>query len=443
MPSPFGWLTLTQAIAEVSLRLGDENSVFWTSAEIQLYLNESLRLWNCLTAYWATPFVFDFTQVSANWYAANGSGSPRQPTLTDSDVYTLIENHLIEPPTGSTWTGTDQFSITDLSQACSRRRNEILQVAACNMSEFSLAMTPNTSNVSLTDILLDVRRVRWVPAPSQGSPVTLQRGDSRTFQYFTPQYAQTTANPLRWDVIGSPPQTVTVDTKVNVPSSLQVFGMAGGADFAPPTSSPLLMPDDWMWVLKFGAMADILSKEQEGKDLARAAYCRKRYDEGLKLMQHMPWLLQAFINGVAVDTQPLAGADRTNYEWQSRATAFPEIVVGGVDVFAVSPIPSDTLSLSFMVVGNAPIPANGAADIQVPRDVMDAVLSEAQHLALFKMGGSEFTSSMKLHQDFVGMAMKTNSRLKESGIMATTIRPPEDRQEQDQERFAQTKKGRL
>lgn len=438
MPA-FSWLTFGEAKAEVALRLGDESNVFWTAAEIGLYLIESLRVFNALTAYWATPYTSPFTQTSANWYAANGTGSPRQQTLTDADVYRLIEYHLIEPPTGSTWTGTDQFSITDLSQACSRRRNEMLQISACNMVESSPSITQSTSTVNLTDLVLDVRRCRWVPASGQGSPVTLQRGDSRTFQYFTPRYAQTTQNPLRWDVIGSPPQTVTLDTMTNAPSVLQVLGMAGGADFDPPTNAPLLMPDDWMWVLKFGAMADILSKEQEGKDVARAKYCRQRYEEGLKLMAHMPWLLQGFIEGIPVDTQALAGADRTNYEWQSRASAFPEIVVGGIDLYAVSPVPNDTLSLLLMLVGNAPIPANDGANIQVPRDVMDAILDEAQHLALFKMGGAEFQQSIALHKEFISMCLKTNARLRESGILSTTIRPPVDRQEEAQPRFAATK----
>lgn len=436
MSSPFSWLTFGQAKAEVALRLGDESNIFWTDAELGLYLSESLRLWNCLTAYWAAPYTFTFTQTAANWYAANGTGSPRKTTLTDADIYTLIEYHLLEPATGGTWTGTNQFSITDLSQACSRRRNEILQASACNMAETSLDVTPNTSSVILTDLFLDVRRCRWVPAANQGSPVTLQRGDSRSFQYFTPRYAQTISNPLRWDVIGSPPQTITLDTMVNVPSTLQVLGMKGGADFDPPTVSPLLMPDDWSWVLKFGAMADILSKEQEGKDLERAAYCRQRYEEGLKLMARMPWLLQGFIDGVPVDTQPLAGADRTNYEWQSRATAFPEIVVAGIDLFAVSPVPSDSLSLLLMVVENAPIPANDTEEIQVPRDVMDAILDEAQHLALFKCGGAEFKDSLALHKSFLSTALKNNARLRESGILATTIRPLISRQDQDQPRYA-------
>lgn len=436
MANPYGWLTWLQANQEVSLRLGDPNQIFFTKSEIYAYLTESLRVWNALTAFWAEPFTLTLTPpFTQNWFAANGSASPRQPTLTDADVYTLIEYHLIEPATGSTWTGTNQFSIADLSQACSRRRNEVLQYAACNMVEASINVLSGAQNVQLgSDLILDARRARWVPAV--GSPVTLQRGDSRTFQYFTPNYQQTTANPLRWDVIGSPPQTLTLDTKPNIASQIQLLAIEGGVDFAPPTNAPLLMPDDWMWVLKFGAMADILSKEQEGKDLARAAYCRKRYEEGIKLMRHMPWLLQGSLNNVPCDTQAIAGADHTNYEWQSRTTAFPELIVGGIDLFAASPIPSVATAVGMMLVANAPIPASDGAQIQVPRDVMDAILDESQHLALFKCGGAEFTQSMALHQSFVGAAIRQNARLRESGILATTIRPPVDRQEEQQPRFA-------
>ena len=435
MPQSYQWLTFGSAKQELALRLGDELMVRWTDAELGAWLIEALRVWNCLTAYWVTPYTFTYSP-SGNWQAANGAGSPRMQTLTDTDVYTLIEYHLLEPPTGAAWTGTDQYSITDLQQGCSRRRNEILQAAACNMVEQTISLTPDTTIAQITDLAIDVRRCRWVPATGQGAPVTLQRGDMRSFQYFSPAFAQTRRRPLRWDVIGSPPEQITLDTQVPVPSTLQVLEIQGGPDFTPPTALPLLIPDDWMWVLKFGAMADILSKEQEGKDIQRAEYCRKRYVEGLKLMVEMPWLLQGFVNGVVVDTQALAGADRFNYEWQSRSTAFPEIVIAGIDLFALSPTPTGDMSVSLTLVGNAPIPADDAAFIEVARDVMDAILDESQHLALFSMGGQEFMASVELHKSFVLAAARQNARLRESGILPLMLRPPVSRQDEQQPRYA-------
>ena len=182
------------------------------------------------------------------------------------------------------------------------------------MVEQTLNCIPNANTVPIPDSALDVRRVRWVPAAGLGSPVTLQRGDVLSFQRFTPNYLQSNVNPLRWDIITGQEApgvvdtllALILDTLVSVPSTVQALTIAGAPDFNPPGGNPLLIPNDWAWVLKFGALADILSKEEEGKDVARAQYCRKRYDEGLELMITMPWLVQGLLDGVAVDT-PCAG----------------------------------------------------------------------------------------------------------------------------------------
>ena len=434
---PFNYLTFGNAKAELALRLGDTGNLFWSASELGQWIIEAMRFWNCLTGYWVTPY--NLTVSAAGWIAANGSGSPRQQTLTDTDIYTLIQYHLLEPPTGSTWTGTNQFSLSDLSQACSRRLNEILQAAACNLSETNIQITPNTNVAALTDLALDVRRVRYVPTDTSSAPVTLQRSDVLAFQRFSAGFSTTIQAPMRWDVLGSPPQQITLDYLIPEPAAIQVLTINGSVDFAPPASSPLLIPDDWNWVIKFGALADILSKEQEGKDVQRSEYCRKRYLEGLQLMVKMPWLLQSFINNVAVDSQSIAGADRFNYEWQSRSTAYPEVVVAGIDLFAVSPVPTTTTSVTLNIVQNAPVPSSDAVVIQVPRDVMDAILDEAQHLALFKSGGAEFMASLELHQSFIKMAERTNARLRESGIFASDLRPAVSRQDEQQPRFAASK----
>ena len=141
-------MTLGEAITEVSARLGDPGLVFWGHDEIYLYFLESLRVFNAFTGFWKTEFLLTLTPpFSQNWFPSNGAASPRQPTLTDTNVYDLIEYHLLEPATGATWTGTNQFSIADLWQSCSRRRNEMLQLAACNMAELTLncILTPTRS----------------------------------------------------------------------------------------------------------------------------------------------------------------------------------------------------------------------------------------------------------------------------------------------------------
>lgn len=437
---------LSEALTEIGVRLGDENSMFWSDDEKYLYLCEALRVHNSFTGFWRTQYIVTLTApFTQNWFSTAGAGSPRQQTLTDTDLYTLIEYHLMEPVTGATWTGTNQFSIDDLWQAMSRRRNEMLQVAACNMAEVALPVIPNTATIPLPDVMLDIRRTRWVPAAGLGPPATLDRADVIAYQRFTYNYGQTNQPPLRWTLLNGLEAALAangellalqLDTLAPTPSQIQVLAIEGGRDFNPPGGIPLLMPDDWAWVLKFGTLADVLSKEEEGRDIPRAAYCRQRYAEGLRAMQALPWMTQALVDGLPVDIISVAAADRFSYEWQSDPTAFPGLVLGGVDFYSVAPYPTTTISLQLTVVQNAPIPANvPTAPIFLPRDAFDAVINETVHLALLKMGGAEFTESIALHQGFIDYCIKTNSRLLEAGIFPTDYRSVLPLQDEQNPRF--------
>ena len=454
----YAYQTSLEVNQALSLRLNDVANVFWSKAELNFYVAEALRLWNCLTQQWEQDWATAYTQPnpatlpawqstgnSRNALVGSNPTSPRTQTLVDSYVYAIAQCHLLEPVTGSaTWTGTSQFTLSDFTQALQRRLDAILQASGCNIGPFAnnFSVTPGTNRVQLPDStsqsILDLRRVRVIPAANQGSPYTLFREDGMAFEYFNILGSSDFNAPLSWDVLAGPPLFLTFDENINVPNTLDILAMLSGGLITPPTASPLLIPDDFYWVAKFGMMADLLAKDSESTDLERAKYCQQRYEEGLKLMVAMPWMTQAVISGIPVDTPSVAEADSWDYEWQSNPNAQIEIVRGGVDLFAVSPtIPvGATVSVLLKLIGNAPVPTQDSDDVQVSRDVLDALLDEAQHLAMFKCGGAEFASSMVLHQNFIKTAVATNDRLRESGIFATTLRPHVSRQEELQPRFA-------
>jgi hypothetical protein len=458
----YAYQTSLQVEQALALRLNDTANVFWKKAELNLYIAEALRVWNCLTQPWEQEWTASYTQPnpaslpawqstanSANALVGSNPSSPRHQTLSDSDVYTLAQYHLLEPATGNgTWTGTSQFTLADFSQALQRRRDNVLQIAGCNVGPFSstLGLPVGNNRVLLPDTtsqsILDLRRIRFVPAAGLGSPSTLYREDGMAFEYFNNSYLQTNGIPLGWDVLAGPPLFITFDAMASVPNTLDVLAMLSGGLIAPPAASPLLIPDDFSWVLKFGMMADLLRKEEESTDLARATYCEQRFREGVLLMMEMPWLTQARINNVPCDTPSVVEADSYDNEWQSNPSAQIGIVRGGIDLFAVSPtIPAGaTVAVTLSLIGNAPVPVADADFIQVSRDVLDAVLDEAQHLAMFKEGGKSFADSMPLHKNFIKTALQTSSRLRESGIFATTLRPPVSRQDEAMPRFAAQEK---
>jgi hypothetical protein len=431
----YTWPSWSSAQAELSSRLSDTSQSFTVAAEIPLYLQMAMSFWNSLTGFWVAEYPVTLTPPLGNWQQANGSGSPRQQTQTDVSLYTLMQYMLLEPPSGGgTWTGTPQFNLEMFSQAVQGRRDEALQVGASNMVEIILPIAANANRATLPDNALDVRRVRYVP--TTGAVVTLERGDAESFRVFAPSYFQSVMPPLRYDVISGPPLSITLDSSVPVAGVLQTLIMQSEGVPDPPTATPLGIPDDYAWVPLFGALYDLLSSQEESLDLVRAKYCQERYSQGLELLRKAPWLLEARVNGVAVATVSAIAADRFNVNWQANPKAFPQVVLAGTDLYAVSPVPTVPTSVVLVVVGNAPIPTSGSQEIQVPRDVMDAILDEAEHLACFKKGGSEFEASLSLHQSFLMTARRWDSRGRMEGIFPTTLRSDKPREDVQQPRFS-------
>lgn len=426
----YGYITLGQLRTQLLGRLNSNGNDFWVTAELNEYIAESLSFWNVLTQYWLADQTIPVNPpLASDWIPTNGAGTPRQQTLTETNLYSILCYHLLEnQPAAGVWHGTSQFDMANFQDSAQSILNEIMIKTACHMTvNTSLGFTPGTSRLVLPDSILDIRRVRYNAV--DGSHVTLTRGDSQSFLRFSPAYRQTSGAPRRFDTIGSPPLALTCDTLVNQPNTLEILAMSCANTLDPTNPQPLLIPNDWLWVLKYGVMADLLTNEPEAQDTGRAEYCQRRYEQGLALMTSMPWIVNAFLNEKAVDTPSVIGKDRNSYEWQSNTAAWPSVVVGGIDLVAPSPIPTALSSIKLTVVGNAPQPAVDGDFIQAPRDVVDVLLDYCQHLAVLKQGEEGYIKSLPLFKNLVQYAMETNSRLAASGIFESDIRPQVSRQD--------------
>jgi hypothetical protein len=434
----YSWLTFLAARQQLAARLADPTNQYWTDTENGLYITEALRVWNALTFTWKTIYTFTIAAASApTWYSlGTQAGSPRLRTLTDTALYTLMEYHLLEPPTGGSWTGTSQFSIADLSLALQRCRDEAIQVTNCNQfNPLPTVTIPNIRTIPLADTYLDVSRAQYVP--STGRPTTLMRSDDTAFNYYQAFYLQTPAStPSQYNIASLPPLTLEIDIPPVLPGAYDLIVLESGPALAPPTPTLLNVPDDAVWVLKWGALADLLDRESEATDRLRASYCRKQYTDGLKLMQGTPWVIEVQINGVPANFVSLTEMDWYNPEWDSAAPDFQTIITAGMDFFTVVPDPANSLSITMTVLGNAPVPAVDGDFIQCSRDVWDAILDYAQFLGTFKQGGAEFSASQPLAQGFFDTAIATNGRLKKLGLFANLYDDEGNREVRAQERYA-------
>jgi hypothetical protein len=439
MPS-FTWLTLSQAQTALAARLADPNMVFWSGPELLMYLCESLRTWNALTEQWNQNFPFTATP-NKNWYNLSTlPGSPRLRTVTDAYLYTVMQYHLLEPPTGAgIWTGTSQFSLADLQFALQRRRDEMIQATGCNLTNLpKLPSVPNTRRTYFPDSTLEPIRARFVPDSGSiffdsSTPITLTREDTAAWDSFEPGYLQTLGKPASWSVIAGPPLAMDVDIAPNVAGAYDVIALFSGLQFSPPVPTLLGVPDDWSWLAKWGALADLLGRESEATDRQRADYCLKRYSDGLKVMRQSNWLLAATVNGLVVDTPSLREMDGFSPEWENNASAWPSVVTAGIDFVAGCPI-GNLMGINVLVVGNCPVPVNPSDYVQVSRDVWDVVLDYAQSLAMLKSGGNEFKECAYLEKNFFALAMETNKRLAKLGLFRDILGLEGNRQNINQPR---------
>ena len=430
MPS-YSWLQFITARQQLALRLADTGNVYWSDAENGLYIQKALRMFNAFTYTWKIDFTYSPATL---WNSlATLADSPRLRTLTDTDAYVNMEYMLLEPPTGGTWTGTTQFNINDLSQALQHRRDEMLQVSNCNQSLMTaIALTPNTRRTTLPDTVIDVARVRYIPVT--GSATTLYRDDTVALEFYqAPVYQQTSATPQTFSLSSEPPLSWDVNVPPAQPGTYEAVVLESGAAFVPPAATLLNVPDDFAWALEWGALADLLGRESEATDRERAAYCLRRYQDGLNLLLKTPWVILGNVTGIATSVDSIAAIDRYMPEWDSNPTGFgPVVVVGGIDFLAA---PTGT-STGVTVLGNAPVPVLDADFVQVSRSNWGTVLDLAQSLACFKMGGAEFKEGLELESRAIQACAAENSRLKSTGSFSDILVQRGQAQDRNQERYS-------
>lgn len=235
-----------------------------------------------------------------------------------------------------------------------------------------------------------------------------------------------------------PPLSFDTDKNPGGSGDYEVLTVESGALLSAATPSTFPIPDDWTHVIKWGALADLLSRESNSKDVLRAKYCEQRYKMGMALLGNAPALLALRIANVPIQIDSVRAGDTYRVGWQAELTKQPDSAFhSGLNLIAFAPTPDfGTYSATAAVVQNAPLPASDAANVQVPRENLDAVLDYAQHIAAFKQGGQEFLATLPLMEKFLKQASIANAKLVELGEFTSFLLGISQLQEQMAPRMA-------
>lgn len=412
--------------AQLALRLSDSAKVFWIDDELSRYIKTALRTWNAMTMFWRDRGTFD-TTTGVMWYdipslLKDGGGNLlRGYGLTDFDAISELQYMLLEPSTGNTWTGSEQFTLADCTQALERRRNQFLMESGAVVNVVPVAgLVAPVSRVTLDDSVIAVRRCAYVDTNSAYR--TLRREDEWAFNAFAQGWSYTAATPEAYSVAVTPHVSIQLSPIAQNGGTLELLAVQAPTALDPTGPTLLNIPDDFVWTVIFGAMADLLGKNSLAYDPDRAAYCERRYREGVELARLWGSVnsgaIQVGLNAVPAQVTSVADLDDYNQSWQNATSAPPTMLaLASMNLLAVSPKPdAGPYSITLDVVRNAPIPTGNGDYIQLGREELDAVLSYAQHLATFKQGGQEFVNTYQHYRRMLELATTYNEQLRANSL---------------------------
>lgn len=406
------WGTLK---AQLSARLHDPAKTFWVDAELGVYLTEALRTFSLLSMYWRTQASFSTSALTFHYDLPTALPAAVGYTVTDRSLINAIQHHLQEPATSSWaggWTGTAMFTLDDVASALQRRRDQFLVETGIVVSRSAYTYTPAAGRVTLLDSSMDVRRAAWVDDAGYSH---LWRTDERELTMMGNSWVTGLAQtPLYYSIMSPPPITMQLAPAPTETKVIEIISVSSGPVLAPTASATVLgIPDDMSWIVKWGALADLLSKDGPAQDPARAKYCEARYEEGLKLAMLAPMIINARIAGVPVLIHAIVDMDSYKPNWQNDTAAIPtDILTAGRNLIYMYPKPLGVTSVMLDLVQNAPIPVNDGAQVEIGREQLDAIIGYAEHLAMFKVAGEEWHATNSGYENLVKLAMNYNSRLK-------------------------------
>ncbi|MDQ3803276.1 MAG: hypothetical protein M3416_05415 [Acidobacteriota bacterium] len=444
---PYSHTTLAQLSTQLANRLGDSGGVFWTPAERARLVREALRSWNLAALYFRDRGTFSTAAGTAFYdlgtHLDNGGSKILERTLTDADLFADIKYHLVEPSPADVTTFSDQFTQDDITQALQRRRNQfLLETSQIHTAAETGVVQASTPRVSLSDSVLDVKRAAWKTptyVDQNGSTVpdqyaNLQLTDEHRLNAQFPGWALTPGTPSAYTTVLQPNLQLQLVPVPQDSGRLHLITADAGAALNPATGVALGVAQDSAPVVKWGALADLLSKDGPARDARRAEYCEGRWKEGVELSKVMVSAAHAELNGRPAHVSSLFDLDAHVPGWQHSSGAPEAVALSGQNLLALYSVPDGVYSVTLDVVRNAVVPSEDGNYVQIGREFLDVLLDYAVHLAMFKCGGQAFADTMPLYERFMKAAAAFNSKLAERAESFEVLRDKSQRGER--QRFA-------
>lgn len=410
---PYTHTTYAQLKTQLANRLGDATKIFWTDTELGIYLTESLRTFGLCSGFWRARGIVTL-QPTISFYDLQStlSGSLLTPTVTDRDLIQSIQYSLLESTsTQTSWPGTSQFTYNDIVNAIQLRRNQFL-------ADTGVILTHNTQvantddRQTLSDNVIELRRLAWLGLSPFAYYTSMWRSDEVEFTANDSFWNIEPGTPRVYSVMLPPPLQIALTPPPSTNGILDIISVNTGPSLNPVVSATVLgIPNDLCPGIKWGVMADLFGIDGQARDLSRANFCEKRYQQYVQLGTLLSSVLLAELNGQSLIPESLHGFDASFADWQNDLGQPRYIAMDGWNLASVYPVPDKVYSATFDVVRNTPVPTADTDQIQIGREQLDGIIDYAEHIAMLKVGGAEFTATARQADNFLIQCVNYNQRL--------------------------------
>ena len=413
---PYNWITFAQLKAELLDRLEDTAGVFWSDMEAGLYIQEALRTWNAYTRCYRDRMTFQTISGSAYYDLTAQAGTLLPFTLKDQDLISIMMLHLLEPQFAvGVYQGSAMFDQASIVNALEHRRDEfLLKTGMVSSQALVNGPAPGNGRLALDDKTIGIIRAAWFDS-TDTTYNTVWKADEWGGEAFLSGWAHTPiVKPQTFSIAAVPPVTLQFIPPNMNPGKADLIRIMAGSTLDPVAGVLLGVPDDFAWVVKWGAMADLLGRQGESIDAQRAQYCEARWDEGIAIARQFTSIVVSYIEGVQVFPSSIAELDMYRPGWQNETAKQPEVLaIASWNMLVTAPVPdAGPYSVMLDVVRNAPVPSVNGDQIQLGREEIEAILDYGEHLAAFKQGGDDFTASGQQYSNMVELAKNRNQRLR-------------------------------
>lgn len=422
-------------------RIGDSSKSFWTDSEADLLLNEALYTLGAIGHLWRNQIEIKtspnptkiFYDITADLFAEQeltGFNLTYQFIL-DTINFHLIENISLAAPT------SEITSLDEILKFAQNRVNEYQFKTGLILSRKNYILNPANDNaVNIDDEIIDIVRVAFVDLDELANPdniFPLKREDEVSIGYFNRNaFNSTTNRPTFYTSILGNLNTVRIYPSPSNLSELEIISVNGIPSSTVLTLASIIrIPDNLVPYIKWGVLADIYAKDGIAYNLAMAAYCEQRWNEGIIVGANYTSVLEAKLNGLPLLIDSIESADNSQLGWQNNIDAPSLLIAIGYNLFATNCRPDNIHSLLMFAVTNAYIPTNDDDFIDIKLEYIEPLLNYCIHLANVKNGYEAVQMTNEELGSFIQTGIRNNLRLMKRGQEIMSMLKATKRQEEE------------